>query len=175
MDPRVLLSHGWWVHYITSGKRWKDIRILNHLIAKVVSKSGRNPSDDKIELMGLRTSIIQFLRWTQRKDLRDTATWSSTEIEDFIENYPVLSGNELQIANQIKGKSNLVLLSLLQIHDRILNSWDVIPAAEGYEGKPLQVETLYWQVWGVLARNKFLTTPEEVTNKWLEECGKPQK
>tara|TARA_R100001198_G_C5032297_1_gene97308 strand:- start:2 stop:379 length:378 start_codon:yes stop_codon:yes gene_type:complete len=125
--------------------------------------------------MGLRTSIIRFLRWTQRKDLRNTATWSSTEIEEFIENYPVLSGNELQIANQIKGKTNLVLLSLLQIHDRILNSWDVIPAAEGYEGKPLQVETLYWQVWGVLARNKFLTTPDEVTNKWIEECGKPQK
>ena len=125
--------------------------------------------------MGLRTSIIRFLRWTQRKDLRNTATWSSTEIEEFIENYPVLSGNELQIANQIKGKTNLVLLSLLQIHDRILNSWDVIPGAEGYEGKPLQLETLYWQVWGVLARNKFLTTPEEVTDKWIEECGKPQK
>ena len=119
--------------------------------------------------MGLRTSIIKFLRWTQGNDLRNKAIWTSTEIEAFVENYPVLPTDELQTANRLRGKTTLVLLSLLQIHDRITNS----NALEGYEGKPLQVETLYWQVWGVLARNKLLTTPSEVVEKWIEECGGP--
>lgn len=41
---------------------------------------------------------------------------------------------------------------------------------QGYEGLPLQVEQIYWEVWGVLARNPDLTNAEEVLDQWMEDC-----
>ena len=68
--------------------------------------------------------------------------------------------------NQLRGKTGLVLQSLLLIHESIEDA----EAMAGYEGLPLQVEQIYWEVWGVLARNPVLTDPEEVLDKWMEDC-----
>jgi hypothetical protein len=69
-------------------------------------------------------------------------------------------------ANQLRGKTGLVLQSLLLIHESIEDS----QAMQGYEGLPLQVEQIYWEVWGVLARNPDLTNAEEVLDQWMEDC-----
>jgi len=66
----------------------------------------------------------------------------------------------------LRGKASLVLQSLLAIHESIEDS----DAMQGYEGLPLQVEQIYWEVWGVLARNPSLTKPEEVVEQWMEDC-----
>ena len=46
--------------------------------------------------------------------------------------------------NQLRGKTGLVLQSLLLIHESI----DDAEAMAGYDGLPLQVEQIYWEVWG---------------------------
>jgi len=66
----------------------------------------------------------------------------------------------------LRGKASLVLQSLLAIHESIEDS----DAMQGYEGLPLQVEQIYWEVWGVLARNPSLTKPEDVVEQWMEDC-----
>jgi hypothetical protein len=58
------------------------------------------------------------------------------------------------------------LETLLAIHESIEDS----QAMQGYEGLPLQVEQIYWEVWGVLARNPDLTTTEEVMDQWMDDC-----
>jgi hypothetical protein len=68
--------------------------------------------------------------------------------------------------NQLRGKTGLVLKSLLLIHESIEDA----QAMAGYEGLPLQVEQIYWEVWGVLARNPDLQDPEEVLDQWMEDC-----
>jgi hypothetical protein len=74
---------------------------------------------------------------------------------------------EVQRASpQLKGKAGLVLDSLKAIHESIEDS----QAMQGYEGTPLQVEQIYWEVWGVLARNPDLTTTEEVMDQWMDDC-----
>ena len=70
----------------------------------------------------------------------------------------------------LKGKTSLVIQSLLAIHESIEDS----EAMQGYEGLPLQVEQIYWEVWGVLARNPSLTKPEEVVEQWMEDCVEGQ-
>jgi len=73
---------------------------------------------------------------------------------------------DLYPVGPLKGKASLVLQSLLAIHESIEDS----DAMQGYEGLPLQVEQIYWEVWGVLARNPSLTKPEEVVEQWMEDC-----
>jgi len=71
--------------------------------------------------------------------------------------------------NALRGKTTLVLQSLLHIHESIVDA----EAMQGYEGLPLQVEKIYWEVWGVLARNPGLTTSEEVLEVWIDEYASP--
>jgi hypothetical protein len=73
---------------------------------------------------------------------------------------------DLYPVGPLRGKASLVLQSLLSIHESIEDS----DAMQGYEGLPLQVEQIYWEVWGVLARNPSLTKPEEVVEQWMEDC-----
>ena len=73
---------------------------------------------------------------------------------------------DLYPVGPLRGKASLVLQSLLAIHESIEDS----DAMQGYEGLPLQVEQIYWEVWGVLSRNPSLTKPEEVVEQWMEDC-----
>ena len=73
---------------------------------------------------------------------------------------------DLYPVGPLRGKASLVLQSLLAIHESREDS----DAMQGYEGLPLQVEQIYWEVWGVLARNPSLTKPEEVVEQWMEDC-----
>ena len=73
---------------------------------------------------------------------------------------------DLYPVGPLRGKASLVLQSLLSIHESIEDS----DAMQGYEGLPLQVEQIYWEVWGVLARNPSLTRAEEVVEQWMEDC-----
>ena len=73
---------------------------------------------------------------------------------------------DLYPVGPLRGKASLVLQSLLSIHESIEDS----DSMQGYEGLPLQVEQIYWEVWGVLARNPSLTKPEEVVEQWMEDC-----
>jgi hypothetical protein len=73
---------------------------------------------------------------------------------------------DLYPVGPLRGKASLVLQSLLSIHESIEDS----DAMQGYEGLPLQVEQIYWEVWGVLSRNPSLTKPEEVVEQWMEDC-----
>ncbi len=72
--------------------------------------------------------------------------------------YPELKGPE---------KTRLVLVSLLHIHDSIVDAdtW------EGYEGTPDQIDKLKWEVYGVLAKNPEVSTTQEVYNIWLKGRG----
>jgi len=72
-------------------------------------------------------------------------------------------------SNHLRGKTGLVLQSLLHIHESIEDA----EAMQGYEGLPLQVEKIYWEVWGVLAKNPDLTTPDEVLEIWIDEYAAP--
>ena len=65
-----------------------------------------------------------------------------------------------------KGRTSLMLRSLLAIHESIEDSETI----QGYEGLPVQVEEIYWEVWGVLARNPSLKISEEVVEQWMEDC-----
>lgn len=82
---------------------------------------------------------------------------------------PKLSENERKNpypAGPFKGRTSLMLRSLLAIHESIEDS----ETMQGYEGLPVQVEEIYWEVWGVLARNPSLQRPEEVVEQWMEDC-----
>jgi hypothetical protein len=68
-------------------------------------------------------------------------------------------------AKQLKGKTGLALKSLLLIHESIEDA----EALEGYEATPKQVNTIYWEVWTVLARNPDLNDPKEILEQWMEE------
>ena len=70
---------------------------------------------------------------------------------------------------RLKGKTGLVLKALLLIHESIEDS----DAMQGYEGLPLQVEQIYWQVWGVLSRHTDLDDPSELMDIWMDECVTP--
>jgi hypothetical protein len=69
-------------------------------------------------------------------------------------------------AKQLKGKTGLALKSLLLIHESIEDA----EALEGYEATPKQVNTIYWEVWAVLARNPDLNDPKEILKQWMEDC-----
>jgi hypothetical protein len=71
---------------------------------------------------------------------------------------------EVQMAVSPPGKAELVLNSLLSIHLSIQDS----DALVGYEGLPLQVEKIYWEIWGVIAKNPELTEEQQVVEKWME-------
>ncbi|HBU26088.1 MAG TPA: hypothetical protein DEB19_01795, partial [Synechococcales bacterium UBA8138] len=63
----------------------------------------------------------------------------------------------------IQGKTGLVLKSLLLIHEKIS---DANPL-EGYEGLPLQVEQIYWEIWDLIDEHQDLETPAEVLEQWM--------
>ena len=66
---------------------------------------------------------------------------------------------------RIRGKTDLVLKSLLAIHESITDA----DAMQGYEGLPEQVEEIYWEIWSLLERNPGLKQPEEVLEEWMED------
>ncbi|MDA0291976.1 MAG: hypothetical protein O2922_08335 [Cyanobacteria bacterium] len=66
----------------------------------------------------------------------------------------------------IQGKTGLVLKSLLLIHEKIT---DANPL-EGYEGLPLQVEQIYWEIWDLIDEHQDLETPDEVLEQWMTQC-----
>ncbi|NBV69589.1 MAG: hypothetical protein EBR69_02610 [Synechococcaceae bacterium WB4_2_0805] len=66
----------------------------------------------------------------------------------------------------IQGKTGLVLKSLLLIHEKIS---DANPL-EGYEGLPLQVEQIYWEIWDLIDEHQDLETPAEVLEQWMTQC-----
>jgi len=68
-------------------------------------------------------------------------------------------------SSNLKTKTRLVLQSLLAIHDSIVDA----DAWQGYEGTPEQVETLMWEVYGILAKNPFVTDPGQVTEIWIDD------
>ena len=69
------------------------------------------------------------------------------------------------IRPKIKGKTDLVLKSLLAIHESITDA----DAMQGYEGLPEQVEEIYWEIWSLLERNPDLKQPEELLEEWMED------
>ena len=73
--------------------------------------------------------------------------------------------NTRLIRPKIKGKTELVLKSLLAIHENITD----LGAMQGYEGLPEQVEEIYWEVLSLLERKPDLRHPEEVLEEWMED------
>ena len=69
------------------------------------------------------------------------------------------------IRPKFKGKTELVLKSLLAIHENITD----LGAMQGYEGLPEQVEEIYWEVWSLLERKPDLRHPEEVLEEGMED------
>ena len=68
-------------------------------------------------------------------------------------------------SNHLRTKTRLVLQSMLGIHDSIVDA----DAWQGYEGTPEQIETLMWEVYGILAKNPGVTDAEEVLDLWMED------
>ena len=68
----------------------------------------------------------------------------------------------------LKGKTELVLKSLLLINESIMDA----EAIQGYEGLPKQIDQIHWEVWDLLFMNQYtdkeLETPEEVLDVWME-------
>ena len=64
--------------------------------------------------------------------------------------------------------TRLVLETLLHLHDEIQDggAWD------GYEGTPEQIETLMWEVYGILAKNPWCKTPEAALEIWIEDYAR---
>ena len=67
----------------------------------------------------------------------------------------------------LKGKTELVLKSLLLINESIMDA----EAIQGYEGLPKQIDQIHWEVWDLLFMNQYtdkeLETPEEVMDGWM--------
>jgi hypothetical protein len=69
------------------------------------------------------------------------------------------------ISNDLKGKTTLMLRSLLAIHESIEDA----EAWQGYEGTPEQIDEIRWEIYGILARNPSVTDPSEVEDLWMED------
>ena len=64
----------------------------------------------------------------------------------------------------LSGKAGLVIHGMLKIHSNITDN----EALQGYEGLPLQLERIMWEVYGILAKNPNIKTPEEINEEWME-------
>mgnify|MGYP001196535227 CR=1 FL=1 len=71
----------------------------------------------------------------------------------------------MPVTNHLRTKTRLVLQSMLGIHDSIVDA----DAWQGYEGTPEQIETLMWEVYGILAKNPSVTDPGTVLEIWMED------
>ena len=65
----------------------------------------------------------------------------------------------------LKGKTTLVLKSLLAIHESIEDA----EAWQGYEGTPDQLDDLRNQIYGILLMHPSVTDPSEVEDIWIED------
>ena len=69
------------------------------------------------------------------------------------------------MSTSLKGKTTLMLRSLLAIHQSIEDA----EAWQGYEGTPDQLDDLRNQIYGILVMNPSVTDPEEVEDIWMED------
>ena len=65
----------------------------------------------------------------------------------------------------LKGKTTLMLKSLLVIHESIEDA----EAWQGYEGTPDQLDQIRNEIYGILVMNPSVTTTEEVEDLWMED------
>ena len=65
---------------------------------------------------------------------------------------------------KLSGKGGLVLHGMLAIHSNIIEN----EALQGYEGLPLQLERIMWEVYGILALNPNITTADQINEEWME-------
>ena len=65
----------------------------------------------------------------------------------------------------LKGKTTLMLRSLLAIHESIEDA----DAWQGYEGTPDQLDQIRNEIYGILVMHPEVTKPEEVLDWWLED------
>ena len=68
-------------------------------------------------------------------------------------------------AYDLKGKTTLMLKSLLVIHESIEDA----EAWQGYEGTPDQLDQIRNEIYGILVMNPSVTTTEEVEDLWMED------
>lgn len=69
------------------------------------------------------------------------------------------------MSTSLKGKTTLMLRSLLAIHESIEDA----EAWQGYEGTPDQLDDLRSQIYGILVMNPSVTDPNEVEDLWMED------
>jgi len=65
----------------------------------------------------------------------------------------------------LKGKTTLMLQSLLAIHESIEDA----DAWQGYEGTPDQLDDIRNEIYGILVMNPAVTDPNEVVDLWIED------
>jgi len=65
----------------------------------------------------------------------------------------------------LKGKTTLMLQSLLRIHESIEDA----EAWQGYEGTPDQLDDIRNEIYGILVMNPTVTDPAEVEDLWMED------
>ena len=65
----------------------------------------------------------------------------------------------------LKGKTTLVLKSLLAIHESI----EDVEAWAGYEGTPNQLDQIRNEIYGILVMNPEVRTTEEVQDLWMDD------
>lgn len=65
----------------------------------------------------------------------------------------------------LKGKTTLMLQSLLAIHESIEDA----DAWQGYEGTPDQLDDIRNEIYGILVMNPAVTDPNEVVDLWMED------
>ena len=65
----------------------------------------------------------------------------------------------------LKGKTTLVLKSLLAIHEAI----EDVEAWAGYEGTPNQLDQIRNEIYGILVMNPEVRTTEEVQDLWMDD------
>ena len=53
---------------------------------------------------------------------------------------------------------------MLAIHSNIIEN----EALQGYEGLPLQLERIMWEVYGILALNPNISTAYQINEEWME-------
>ena len=69
------------------------------------------------------------------------------------------------MSNSLKGKTTLMLRSLLAIHQSIEDA----EAWQGYEGTPDQLDDLRNQIYGILVMHPSVTNPDEVEEICMED------
>jgi len=122
---------------------------------------GRNPENPMPVRKFLKDQARKAITWAMETEIPFTGPIQAKHIPK--PTPPKTTTRSTSI--DLKGKTTLMLRSLLAIHESIEDA----DAWQGYEGTPDQLDDLRNQIYGILLMNPSVTDPSEVEDIWIED------